>query len=160
MLNVHELFWMLQCNFSASVMCNLTKSDESTFFVLNVDWVFVRNWVLPYINENTNAQLRWSLCYISTFLFLSLLHLVQVKQIVKAKYISTHQTLIIRRKTLRFPRSCLRQNVTHPIRVIMKYQDFYHCGRWWLHHHNSRGFHMRLYSVKQCLTPTTYFFMF
>ena len=38
-LNVHELFWMLQCN--------LTKSNESTFFVLDVDWVFVRNWVLP-----------------------------------------------------------------------------------------------------------------
>ena len=34
------------------LQCNLTKSDESTFFVLNVDWVFVRNWVLPYINEN------------------------------------------------------------------------------------------------------------
>ena len=34
------------------LQCNLTKSDESTFFVLNVDWVFVRNCVLPYINEN------------------------------------------------------------------------------------------------------------
>ena len=34
------------------LQCNLTKSDESTFFVLNVDWVFVRNWVLPYLNEN------------------------------------------------------------------------------------------------------------
>ena len=32
--------------------CNLTKSDESTFFILNVDWVYVRNWVLRYINEN------------------------------------------------------------------------------------------------------------
>ena len=47
-LNVHELFWMLQCN--------LTKCDESTFFVLNVDWVFVRNWVLPYINENAKRS--------------------------------------------------------------------------------------------------------
>ena len=34
------------------LQCNLTKSDESTFFVLNVDWVFVQNWVLLYINEN------------------------------------------------------------------------------------------------------------
>ena len=34
------------------LQCNLIKSDESTFFVLNVYWVFVRNWVLPYINEN------------------------------------------------------------------------------------------------------------
>ena len=40
--------------FSVTLMlkCNLTKSDEFTFFVLNVDWVLVRNWVLPYINEN------------------------------------------------------------------------------------------------------------
>ena len=36
--------------------CNLTKSDESTFFVLNVDWVFAQNWVLPYINENTKRS--------------------------------------------------------------------------------------------------------
>ena len=32
--------------------CNLTKSDESSFFVLNIDKVFVQNWVLRYINEN------------------------------------------------------------------------------------------------------------
>ena len=47
-LNVHELFWMLQCNF--------TKGDESTFFVLNVDRVFVRNWVLLYINESAKRS--------------------------------------------------------------------------------------------------------
>ena len=35
---------------------NLTKSDESTFFVLHVDVVFVRNWVLPYINENAKRS--------------------------------------------------------------------------------------------------------
>ena len=46
--NVYELFWMLQCN--------LTKNDESTFFVLNIDWVFVQNWVLPYINENAKRS--------------------------------------------------------------------------------------------------------
>ena len=38
------------------LQCNLTKSDESTFFVLNVDWVFARNWVLPYINENAKRS--------------------------------------------------------------------------------------------------------
>ena len=38
------------------LQCNLTKSDESTFFVLNVDWVFVRNWVLRYINENAKRS--------------------------------------------------------------------------------------------------------
>ena len=44
--------------FSVTLMlqCNLTKSDESTFFVLNVDWVFVRNWVLRYINENAKRS--------------------------------------------------------------------------------------------------------
>ena len=46
--NVHELFWMLQCN--------LTKSDDSTFFTLNLNWVFVRNWVLRYITENTKRS--------------------------------------------------------------------------------------------------------
>ena len=44
--------------FSVTLMLqyNLTKSDESTSFVLNVDWVFVRNWVLPYINENAKRS--------------------------------------------------------------------------------------------------------
>ena len=53
-LNVMSYF---EC-FSVTLMlqCNLTKSDESTFFVLNVDWVFVRNWVLPYINENAKRS--------------------------------------------------------------------------------------------------------
>ena len=38
------------------LQCNLTKSDESAFFVLNVDWVFVLNWVLPCINENAKRS--------------------------------------------------------------------------------------------------------
>ena len=38
------------------LQCNLTKNDESTFFVLNIDWVFVQNWVLPYINENAKRS--------------------------------------------------------------------------------------------------------
>ena len=33
-------------------------------------------------------------------------------------------------------------------RIFKKYHDFYHCGIW-LHHHNSLGFHVRLYSMKQ-----------
>ena len=53
-LNVRELFWMLRCNLNASVQPY--KSDESTFFVLNVDWIFVRHWVLPYINENAKRS--------------------------------------------------------------------------------------------------------
>ena len=38
------------------LQCNLTKNDESTFFVLDIDWVFVQNWVLPYINENAKRS--------------------------------------------------------------------------------------------------------
>ena len=41
---------------TSMLRCNLTKSDESTFFILNVDWVFVRNWVLQYINENAKRS--------------------------------------------------------------------------------------------------------
>ena len=44
-------------NVTLMLQCKLTKSDESTFFVLNVDWVFVRNWVLPYISENAILML-------------------------------------------------------------------------------------------------------
>ena len=44
--------------FSVPLMlrCNLTKSDESTSFILNVDWVFMRNCVLRYINENAKRS--------------------------------------------------------------------------------------------------------
>ena len=62
--------------------CNLTKSDESTFFVLNVDWVFVRNWVLRYINENAKCSAE---SILKLYIHFPLLHLVQVKQIVKVK---------------------------------------------------------------------------
>ena len=47
----------------------------------------------------------------------------------------------IRRKTPRFPRICLSQSMTHRVRLVKNYQDFYHCGRW-VYHHNSRGFHV------------------
>ena len=32
--------------------CDCTKNDESTFFILNIDCFFVRNWVLLYMNGN------------------------------------------------------------------------------------------------------------
>ena len=60
--------------------------------------------------------------------------------------------MLIRRKTLRFPRSFLSQNVTHRIRVVKKYQDSYHCGRW-LHHHNSQGFFKRSSYYYYCEKP-------
>ena len=43
------------------------------------------NWVLGYINENAKRSAESILCYIFTFLSLSLIHVVQVKQIVKAQ---------------------------------------------------------------------------
>ena len=50
--NVHELFWILQCN--------RANNNESTFFILNViiDRFFVRNWVLLYMNvyEKRSAE--------------------------------------------------------------------------------------------------------
>ena len=75
--------------FSVTLMlwCNLTKSDESTFFIQNVMWVFVQNWVLRYIKlmKTQNAQLSQSSYYIFTFLCLSLTDLVQGKQICKVQ---------------------------------------------------------------------------
>ena len=58
--------------------------------------VFVRNWVLLYMNENAKrwAQLTRSPYYRFTFLSLSFEHLVQNKQIVKVLCISTPQTLL------------------------------------------------------------------
>ena len=68
---------------------NLTKSDESTFFVLNVDWVFVRNWILRYINENAKRSAESILMLYIHFPALSFpgwyISVVQVKQIVKVQ---------------------------------------------------------------------------
>ena len=47
---------MFEPSVTLILQCNLTMSDESTFSVLNVDWVFGRNWVLPYINENAKRS--------------------------------------------------------------------------------------------------------
>ena len=43
--------------------CNLSKSDEATFFVINLDWVFAQNWVLRYLSENAKTQLSSPSCY-------------------------------------------------------------------------------------------------
>ena len=67
------------------LQCNLAKNDESTLFVLNIDWVFVQNWVLQYINENAKRSAESILMLYIHFLCLSLLHLVQVQQIIKVK---------------------------------------------------------------------------
>ena len=69
------------------LQCNLTKNDECTFFVLNIDWVFVQNWVLPYINENAKRSAASILMLYIHFplSFPVTLILVQVKQIIKVK---------------------------------------------------------------------------
>ena len=46
---------------------NLTKSDKSAFFILNLDWVFVRNWVLRYINGNAKCSAELILMFYSHF---------------------------------------------------------------------------------------------
>ena len=38
------------------LQCNSTKNDESSSFILNIDWVFVRNEVLRYTNENAKRS--------------------------------------------------------------------------------------------------------
>ena len=76
----------LECFIVTTILrCNLTKSDESTLFILNVDLGFVRNWVLRYINENTKRSAESILNLYIHFPLSSLLHLVQVKQIVTVK---------------------------------------------------------------------------
>ena len=47
--------------------------------------------------KTRNTPLSRSSCYIFTFLYLSFRHLVQIKQIVKVQWISTHQTLLRRK---------------------------------------------------------------
>ena len=78
--------------------------NVSTIYCFNPIFrlIFVRNWVLLYINENAKrwAQLSRSSYYRFTFLSLSFEHLVQNKQIEVLR-ISTHQTLL-RGKTQKF----------------------------------------------------------
>ena len=63
-------------------------------FILNVDWVLVRNWVLRYKNENAKRSAESILMPYIPFLCLFLIHLVQVKQIVKCnKYKLTKRWL-------------------------------------------------------------------
>jgi len=37
------------------LQCNSTNNDESIFLILKIDWVFVENWVLRYINKNAKG---------------------------------------------------------------------------------------------------------
>ena len=38
------------------LQCNCTKNYESTFFTLNINYFFVRNWVSLYMNEKAKRS--------------------------------------------------------------------------------------------------------
>ena len=135
------------------IQCNLTKSDESTFFILNVDWVFMRNWVLRYINENAKRSAESILVlYIHFPLSFRYIWCNLNKLFKYNKYQLTKCWLEGNSKV---SSEFLKKLWLIEYRIVTKYQDFYYCCRW-LHNHNSRGFHVRFYSVKQFLTLTTF----
>ena len=45
------------------LQCNCSKNYGATFFIINIDWFFVRNLVLLYINENMKCKLNKLLQY-------------------------------------------------------------------------------------------------
>ena len=114
------------------LQCNCTKNNHwiylfhpkyTTGFLCEIGYCCT--WM-----KTRNAQLRRSSCYIFTFLCLSLIHLVQVKQILlkRNKYQLTKRWL--ERKLEGFFGSFLRKcGSSNPNTLIVtKYQDFYHCG--------------------------------
>ena len=154
---MHELFWMLQCNCTSPLwlMFIPRMMIESTFSMPNINCFLCEIGYCCTRMKTRNAQLSRSSRYIFTvftFLCLSLIHLVQVKQIVKYnKYQLTKRWL---EGKLEGFFGGLKKMWLIEYRIVSKYHDFYHCRRC-LHHHNSRGFHVRFYSMKQSLTLTT-----
>ena len=121
--NVNELFWMLRCN--------RTKNDVSTFFMLNIDCFIVRNWVLPYMKQNTKRS--------AVLILILYIHFhLSFPDTSGAK---KHKRWL-ERKLEGFFGVSLRKMWLIEYRIVTKYQDFYNCGRW-LHHRNSRGFYVR-----------------
>ena len=101
-----SLYFLTQARLTCASYFECFSVNVPTIYCLNPKFrlLFVRNWVLLYINENAKrwAQLSRSSYYRFTFLSLSFENLVQNKQIVQALCISTHQTLL-RGKTQKFP---------------------------------------------------------
>ena len=101
-----SLYFLTQARLTCTSYFEYFSVNVSTIYCLNPKFrlLFVRNWVLLYINENAKrwAQLSRSSYYRFTFLSLSFENLVQNKQIVQALCISTRQTLL-RGKTQKFP---------------------------------------------------------
>ena len=100
-----SLYFLTQARLTCTSYFECFSVNVSTIYCLNPKFrlLFVRNWVLLYINENVKrwARLSRSSYYRFTFLSLSFENLVQNKQIVQALCISTHQTLL-RGKTQKF----------------------------------------------------------
>ena len=100
-----SLYFLTQARLTCTSYFECFSVNVSTIYCLKAKFrlLFVRNWVLLYINENAKrwAQLSRSSYYRFTFLSLSFENLVQNKQIVQALCISTHQTLL-RGKTQKF----------------------------------------------------------
>ena len=137
--------------FSVTVSTIYCSSPELSLFSL-------RNWVSLYIIENENrcAQLSRSSFYRFTFLCLSFRHLLQNKQTVKVPWISIHQTFEERRAGFKVSSWFLKIMKLVEHRIAKKCHEFHDCCRW-LHHHYSRGCHVRFYLTKQPLALTTWF---
>ena len=141
--NVHELFWMLQCNQEWWIYLFHPKY---TFFFCGKLGIAVHEWE------------RKTLCWVVP-------HSIRSLSFVFPWYIWCKFNKLLKYNKDQFTKRWLegkfegffgdsQGNVAHRIPNNYEYQDFYHCSRW-LHHHNSRGFHVRFYSTKQSLTLTT-----
>ena len=134
---VHELFWMLQCN--------STSNDESTFLILKIDWVFAGNWVLRYINKNAKGWVDPHAKYSLSSVF---------PWYIWWSAININSPNVDKKEKSKVSSKFLKKMWLIEYRIVTTYQDFYYCHIW-LYHHNSRGFHVRFYPMKQSFTLTT-----
>ena len=140
--NVHKLF---EC-------FRVTKNDESTFFIQNMDFFCGKLGIA--VHEWERETLSWVVP-----------HSIRLLSFVFPWYIWGKFNKLLKDNKYQLTKRWLegklegffgdsQGNVAHRIPNNYEYQDFYHCNRW-LHHHNSRGFHVRFHSTKQSLTLTT-----
>ena len=121
---------------------------------------FARNWVLLFINENANryAQLSHSSYYrFSFFVFLSDICCKINKLFQHFEYQLTKRCFMQlqgRLEGFKISSWFLKIMKLIEYRIAKKCPDFHHCCRW-LHHHYSRGCHVRIYLMKQSFTLTT-----
>lgn len=135
---MHELFWMLQCNCTVCNCGSLSKIVPlSNRVLLWVKTLKVIKQQLKVWNDVAHAE---SIC---TFLCLTLFQACKShKLLLTADRIPTHESLL-QRKAWQFSTQFPNINLLNE-----KCFDFHLCG-WWLHHCNSRGFHVSFYLMKQ-----------